>query len=1047
MTDFKRLVPGYGALGRTLLLGAMTVSTGAFAAPADSTTSDRQSIEEIVVTGSLIKGTPEDAALPVQVITAADLTLSGSPSALDFVKSLTIEGPTSGSSYYFSGAQLSGDVGFNLRGLGSDRTLTLFNGRRLGGNTTSTVAAGQANTAILPSIAMARVEILKDGAAVTYGADAIGGVVNYITRKRYNGFEIKSSYKTYSGSKSGEWSLGLMGGFGEGNTNVIFAAEWNHRSELDTRSRSFASEPYGVNPAPWSSLTNLAGYVARGPLPAMPGNTANSEWGTPLGLVSDFTPASCNAVGGIYVNNGYTCKYDYSPYYNLVDESNTYRLFMQVNSDISDKTAFHLQVAWAKVHLPHIIGSPAQPVIRGPARTTGAAYQFYVPATNPYVAAFAQRTGWDQSPYHGLTAGYTPVTYRAFAHGGNPAFSVGGNYGMPTVVDNNYLHISSAFEGSFWKDIGYNVALTFNHQTESATFPDVVGYRLQQALYGFGGPDCQAPDLDPNRFGTQNPALAGAGNCAYWNPFASGFKSQPILGLSNPSYIAGAQNPDALARWIFDPREYMNISWNATLDAVFNGTLPVHLPGGDITWGVGGQWRTTQLHDSVPDPLYNGETPCAWPGQNPADTSDPSFSGCTADRPGPFVFFDTNPPDWLTQDQSSYFFELGLPVLNSLYLTAAARHEQFSGNLKTDVYKGSVKWQVFDSFALRGSYGTNFAAPGLGVIPGEITNGVNSYTVASGNWRGAQTLTLKGIKPETATVWSAGGIWQSRGFRDADTVRVLVDYWDIKTKDQLGLLASANDVANAVFSISPNGPGTSIPTNGSALADCASPFAHRVTFNGPCVQGVTTAADFSNITTDYGNGPGQHTSGVDLQVIYGFDALQGQWQLSFNATNTQKFEFSPTLLDGVVLRPTQNRLGHLNFATIAFAAPKWRANFTANYANGPHNARLVLNYISGVDDERYLNADGSVNTAALVPEGYQPGTTNPFPPSYYGIRGQDWISADLHYTLDLKIGTFSASIINLTDRNPPQAREELGYDPRMGNALGRQFQIGFRKEI
>ena len=334
------------------------------------------------------------------------------------------------------------------------------------------------------------------------------------------------------------------------------------------------------------------------------------------------------------------------------------------------------------------------------------------------------------------------------------------------------------------------------------------------------------------------------------------------------------------------------------------------------------------------------------------------------------------------------------------------------------------------------------------MIPGNITNGVNSYTIAAGNWRGAQTITLQGIKPETADVWSLGGIWQSRGFGSGDTVQVLVDYWDIKTKDQLGLLASANDIANAVFSISPAGPGTPIPTNGSALADCSSPFAYRVTFNaGGCVQGTTTANDFSNITTDYGNGPGQHTTGVDIQVNYTFEALRGEWTLALNATNTQKFEFSPVVLDGVILRPTQDRLGNLNFATIGFAAPKWRSNFSVNYANGAHNARLVLNYISGVDDERFLNPDGSVNTSALIPEGFQAGTTTPFNPSYYGVHGESWVSADLHYTLTVPIGIFSASIINLADRNPPAAREELGYDPRMGNALGRQFQIGYRREF
>ncbi len=158
-------------------------------------------IEEVVVTGSLIRGTPVDAALPVEVYSQDDLALSGSPSALDFAKSLSISGATTGESYYFGGAGLTGSVQYNLRGIGSDKTLSLFNGRRV-----------TQNTSVIPSIALQRTEILKDGAAVTYGADATGGVVNFISRDSFEGIEIQSSYKAIDGS-DGDWNVGIVGGF------------------------------------------------------------------------------------------------------------------------------------------------------------------------------------------------------------------------------------------------------------------------------------------------------------------------------------------------------------------------------------------------------------------------------------------------------------------------------------------------------------------------------------------------------------------------------------------------------------------------------------------------------------------------------------------------------------------------------------------------------------------------------------------------------------------------------------------------------------------
>src|SRR5690554_427884 len=175
-------------------------------------------IEEVVVTGSLIRGTPVDAALPVEVYSAEDMQLSGSPSALEFAKSLSVAGPTSGESYYFGGAGLTGSVSYNLRGIGSDKTLSLFNGRRV-----------TQNTSVIPSIAMARTEILKDGAAVTYGADATGGVVNFISRDSFDGVEIQSTYKAIDGS-DGDYTFGIIGGFGSENTDVILAAQWEHRS-------------------------------------------------------------------------------------------------------------------------------------------------------------------------------------------------------------------------------------------------------------------------------------------------------------------------------------------------------------------------------------------------------------------------------------------------------------------------------------------------------------------------------------------------------------------------------------------------------------------------------------------------------------------------------------------------------------------------------------------------------------------------------------------------------------------------------------------------
>jgi hypothetical protein len=283
------------------------------------------------------------------------------------------------------------------------------------------------------------------------------------------------------------------------------------------------------------------------------------------------------------------------------------------------------------------------------------------------------------------------------------------------------------------------------------------------------------------------------------------------------------------------------------------------------------------------------------------------------------------------------------------------------------------------------------------------------------------------------------------GFADDHDLRIIVDYFDLETQDELGLLAGTNDIADAVFSIAPAGA-SSVPRNGTALADCSHPMAARVTFNGgSCVQGVTTANDFSSIRTIYGNGPGQHTAGWDMQLDYTMPVGPGEFRFGTTVTKVETFEFSETVLDGVVLDPGEDRLGKLNFAAVASAAPEMRANVNLNYRWGDQNLRLVVNYIEGVVDDRYVDDDGTVNETALIPSGRPTGGTGSLLPSYYGVFAEDWYSTDLHYIWDWEWATLNFSVVNILDEMPPESRQELGYDPRIGNPLGRTFEIGIRK--
>lgn len=1007
-----------GTSRTALVFGILAASQPALAA---APASNSDTMEQVVVTGSLIKGSRNDAALPVQTFSQADLELKGSPSPIDFAKDLTMSGPTTGESYYFGGPALTGFTSLNLRNLGAGETLTLFNGRRSSNNLT-----------IIPQIALARTEILEDGAATTYGADATAGVVNLITRDDFVGLEARGQYRQVNDS-SGEWSLGLLGGIGDDRVNLMVSAEWAHRSRLHAIDRDFVrhslnpSDPE-FNSAPWSGFTNLAGWIGRGALPATPSITADGsgEFGSMVtGIVSDFTPSSCAAVGGRYLNS-YTCSYNYVNYYNLVENQDTYRTFAQLNAKISDKMKFHMDAYYGWTWVPEVMASPSQPIVQGPAMSSGYLYQFYVPISNPYAAQFATQ--------HGITGaeGFTPLLYRVMAHGGNSALSSDG-YGVPDKVRNGAWHVSGGVSGELgsWdnilKDVSYDVAVTYNQTNSYNTHPDIIGYRFQEALDGFGGPNCHAADLDPNRYGTQNPAAAGKNGCQYWNPFSTSFKGQPVLGLTNPNYIPGQENSAELTRWLFDPRATNTIASDVTADFVISGSSGLELPGGPVSWALGGQYRRLESHQNIPDPIYNGTQACPWPSnftgvngagsaaipQSPASNTDATYRGCGLND-SPFVLFASQAPVSASRGQDSVFGELQIPVLETLNFQLGGRREEFGGGLKTTVWKIAGKWDVWGPLSVRGSYGTNYLAPPLGTIPGNTVVAGRTFDAAGGNWLAGKFVVAPDLKPETAKSWNMGLIWKSRGLFDDDEFQMIVDYFDIRTKGQIGTIAEPNAIANLVF----NGANYTITT----CDPHAQPLLNRITFNSGCTVGMSGNGSFSMVTTLTGNGPGQTTTGIDLQSTYFTSLYGGELTLGLNGTWVTQLKTGATFLDGVQVTPAKNRLGNLNFQTFATAAPRVRSNFSANYAIDRHNFRIGVNYVSAVTDER---------AGTQLDE-----------------HGKNFITADFNYRFQYTDDvSFTLTVQNIFDTNPPLVQEEFGYDPFIGDPLGRTIQLAVKYDL
>ena len=186
-------VPALAAAVFAPPLLAQTMAEPAGAAPGGAL------LEEILVTGSHIEGLDLRGAVQAAQLTRDDIDTSGAESIGELMQDLTITGGGIGTFTTSTAGALSGDTpvgaaSVSLRNLGTGSTLTLINGRRA---SIASFARGQSSFIDINSIPMAaieRIEILPSGASATYGADAVAGVVNYVLRDDYEGFEVSASY-------------------------------------------------------------------------------------------------------------------------------------------------------------------------------------------------------------------------------------------------------------------------------------------------------------------------------------------------------------------------------------------------------------------------------------------------------------------------------------------------------------------------------------------------------------------------------------------------------------------------------------------------------------------------------------------------------------------------------------------------------------------------------------------------------------------------------------------------------------------------------------
>jgi iron complex outermembrane recepter protein len=241
-SDFLNLMKGNTMFEKTRIAQAILVSLGGVAVSAGAQT---QQVEKIEITGSSIKRIDAESSLPVTVIKREDIEKLGATSAAEIIERISAN---SGQGYSLSGAigdsARPGFAGASLRGLGSTNTLILLNGRRLAVNGFD---GGGVNLGAIPSAALERIEILRDGASAIYGTDAVAGVINFITRKDFKGGLLDLGYyqPQAKGGKSQQFTATIgFGDLGKDNFNFMGVVDFRTRDNIRAADRPYGSSAY-----------------------------------------------------------------------------------------------------------------------------------------------------------------------------------------------------------------------------------------------------------------------------------------------------------------------------------------------------------------------------------------------------------------------------------------------------------------------------------------------------------------------------------------------------------------------------------------------------------------------------------------------------------------------------------------------------------------------------------------------------------------------------------------------------------------------------------
>ena len=716
-----------------------TQSSSAETQPTAATT-----LKEVTVTGSRIKRVDIEQALPITVIQRQTIDAEGIVSAEQLLQFLNIAG--NGADGLTSAAvdmdlgELRGTAGVsgaNLRGQGSDATLVLLNGRRVA---THGLRGQAVDLNSIPFAAVERVEVLRDGASAMYGTDAIGGVINFITRTDYQGATVNAGIDATEDGGGNISTYSVLGGIGDLDRqgwNAWGTLNYRHAQILRSGQRDFANSfqpDRGVSPdtrgTPFATVTNVTGGIINGSLPD-PAGGANAGNVNILNLPGASGCASGGPNMGPYdyrlwdsASLKYACAWDYPAAQALQQPQDSLQFMGHATFKIDEDHKVYAEAMGSRVKVEReyeplqLSSSASATAVLNP--TT------WYPLT-PDTQATYDKIYDAMANYFGTSnlvyGNKIPYRWRCMACGPKQIETTTKAYRVLVGTDGTI--------GTWTYDVG------LSHASSRATSTLAGGYYFSSGLQD----------------------LLGSGTL---NPFLMPDQAQSTAALD------GLRHASATGINL-----YGGDSTVTTLDASVNGGLGFNLWGGEAQLAAGVEARRegfkfggVQVLNGLPlnyDTIY----------QAPFD--------------------ETSELPEVHRDVKAVYAELYLPIVKTLDVTLAGRCDQYDTFGSTVNPKYSFKWQPIESLAFRGAYSTGFKVPeftklfaGVNrvdyfgrdlVDPASCPSGVVSETVA-GCALIQPTIVTGGktdLQPEKAKQKSFGLVYSPVANFNAS-----VDWWEIE---------------------------------------------------------------------------------------------------------------------------------------------------------------------------------------------------------------------------------------------------------------------------